>query len=142
MTGSKLSAQDYPLAENRRDLIRGRRGKSLDELDLKALENGEVILEDLRITPHALELQAEIARTASRPKLADNFDRASELVDIPQDYLMEIYELLRPGRAPDKTALLTVAQNLRGTYHAPRMAEFIEEAAEVYEVRGLFTSRF
>jgi len=142
MTTDKLSTKDYPLAENRPELVRGRRGKSLDQLDLAALENGDVILEDLRITPRALEMQADIARTSNRPKLADNFERASELVDIPQEYLMEIYELLRPGRAPDKTALLGVAQNLRVTYHADRMAEFIEEAAEVYEARSLFASRY
>ncbi len=142
MSVDKLEIQDYPLAENRRDLVRGRRGKTLDELDLEALKNGEVILDDLRITPQALELQAEIARTGNRPKLAENFERASELVEVPQDYLMEIYELLRPGRAPDKTALLEVAQNLRLNYQATRMAEFIEEAAEVYEARGLFASRF
>ncbi len=142
MSGDKLGSQDYPLAENRRDLVRGRRGKSLDELNLDGLKSGEVILDDLRITPQALELQAEIARTVKRPKLAQNFERASELVEIPQDYLMEIYELLRPGRAPDKTALLAVAQDLRLNYQATRMAEFIEEAAEVYEARGLFTSRF
>ena len=142
MSTEKLSTQDYPLAEKRPELVRGRRGKSLDQLDLAALKSGDVILEDLRITPRALELQADIARTSNRPKLADNFERASELVDIPQDYLMEIYELLRPGRAPDKTILLDVAENLRATYHANRMAAFIEEAAEVYEARGLFTSRY
>jgi len=142
MSAHKLEAKDYPLAENRRDLVRGRRGKSLEELNLDALESGEVILDDLRITPQALELQAEIARTSNRAKLAQNFERASELVEIPQDYLMEIYELLRPGRAGNKGVLLEVAQNLRMTYQATRMADFIEEAAEVYEARGLFASRF
>jgi propanediol dehydratase small subunit len=142
MSVDKLELQDYPLAENRPELVRGRRGKALEELNLESLESGEVILDDLRITPQALELQAEISRTGNRPKLAQNFERASELVEIPQDYLMEIYELLRPGRAPDKAALLEVAQNLRGTYQATRMAQFIEEAAEVYEARGLFSSRF
>ena len=142
MSKEQLGPEDYPLAENRPDLVRGQRGKSLDQLSLEALENGDVVLEDLRITGQALELQADIARTGNRPKLADNFERASELVEIPQDYLMEIYELLRPGRAPDKTALLEVAENLRATYKAIRMAEFIEEAAEVYDVRGLFVSRF
>jgi len=142
MTTNNLGPQDYPLAENRPDLVRGQRGKSLDELNLEAVTSGDVILEDLRITGRALELQAEIARTSNRPKLADNFERASELVEIPQDYLMEIYELLRPGRAADKTALLEVARNLRTKYNATRMAEFIEEAADVYETRGLFTSRY
>lgn len=142
MSVEKLGPQDYPLAEKRPDLVRGRRGKSLDELNLDALESGEVILDDLRITSQALEMQADIARTSNRVKLAENFERASELVDIPQEYLMEIYELLRPGRAANKTALQDVAVNLRTTYKAVRMAEFIEEAAEVYEARGLFVSRY
>ncbi len=142
MDNKKLGAQDYPLAEKRRDLVRGRRGKSLDELDLAAVENGEVVMEDLRITARALELQAEIARNKNREKLAENFERGAELVEVPQDYLMEIYELLRPGRARDKSELEKVAENLRATYNATHMAEFIEEAAEVYEARGLFASRF
>lgn len=142
MNTFKPTWKDYPLAENCPERIHGQRGKSLDELSLSALESGDVALEDLTITPDALQLQANIAKTSNRPKLANNFERASELVDIPQDYLMEIYELLRPGRAQDKAALLDVASNLRTTYNAVRMAEFLEEAAEVYENRGLFTSRF
>jgi len=142
MENEKLDTQDYPLAEMRHDLVRGRRGKSLDELDLTAVENGDVVMEDLRITARALELQAEIARTSNRKKLAENFERGAELVEVPQDYLMEIYELLRPGRAQDRSVLEKIAENLRATYNATHMAEFIEEAAEVYEARGLFASRF
>ncbi len=142
MDDEKLEAQDYPLAEMRRDLVRGRRGKSLDQLDLAAVENGDVVMEDLKITARALELQAKIARTGNREKLAENFERGAELVEVPQDYLMEIYELLRPGRARDKHVLEKVAENLRATYNANHMARFIEEAAEVYEARGLFASRF
>ena len=142
MRRDRLSAQDYPLAENRPDLVRGQRGKSLDVLNLATLESGDVVMEDLRITAGALEMQAGIARTVNRSKLADNFERAAELVDIPQDYLMVIYELLRPGRARDKVALQNIADDLRSRFKATRMAEFIEEAAEVYERRGLFTSRY
>ncbi len=142
MATGKLGAQDYPLAEMRRDLVRGRRGKSLDDLDLAAVESGDVVMEDLRITARALELQAEIARTCNREKLAENFERGAELVEVPQEYLMEIYELLRPGRARNRSVLEDVAENLRATYNATHMAEFIEEAAEVYEARGLFASRF
>ena len=142
MSRDRLSAHDYPLAENRPDLVRGQRGKSLDVLNLATLESGDVVMEDLRITAGALEMQAGIARTVNRSKLADNFERAAELVDIPQDYLMVIYELLRPGRARDKVALQNIAEDLRSRFKATRMAEFIEEAAEVYERRGLFTSRY
>lgn len=137
-----LTTDDYPLAEKRPDLVRTRHGKKLGDLTLAALEAGEVALEDLRITPEALRQQAEIAVAAGRPTLARNFERASELIDVPQDVILKIYELLRPGRAKGKTDLLNAAKLLRGTYKAERMATFIEEAAEVYERRGLFSKRF
>ena len=142
MSVDKPGLADYPLAEKRPDLVRGKRGKPLAALDVAGLEAGDVAMEDLRITPDALAMQALIARAAGRVKLAENFERAAELADIPQDYLMEIYELLRPGRASDRAALQGVADHLRATYNAERMAQFVEEAAEVYERRGLFTSRF
>ena len=55
---------------------------------------------------------------------------------------MAVYELLRPGRARDKGPLLEAARTLRETYGATRMAAFVEEAAAVYERRGLYTYRF
>jgi propanediol dehydratase small subunit len=142
MGHGKLTTEDYPLAENRPELIRGRRGKRLDDITLPGLVAGEVNMEDLRITPEALELQAEIARAAGRPMLAANFERSAELVEVPQDFLMHVYGLLRPGRAKDKQPLLAAAKTLRETYRANRVADFVEEAAEVYERRGLFTYRF
>jgi propanediol dehydratase small subunit len=138
----KLTIGDYPLAEKRPDLVRTRGGKRLEDLTLAALEAGDVALEDLRITPDALRQQAEIAVAAGRPTLARNFQRAAELVDVPQEVILEIYELLRPGRAKGKGDLLEAARLLRDTYKAERMAAFIEEAARVYERRGLFSKRF
>ena len=44
MRRDRLSAQDYPLAENRPDLVRGQRGKSLDVLNLATLESGDVVM--------------------------------------------------------------------------------------------------
>jgi propanediol dehydratase small subunit len=142
MGDRKLTVADYPLAEKRPELIEGRHGKKLADISLDALVAGDVTLGDLRITPAALRLQAEISRSAGRPMLAENFERAAELVDIPQDFVMQVYELLRPGRAKDKARLLEAARTLRETYEAERMARFVEEAAEVYERRGLFTYRF
>lgn len=138
----KLGKEDYPLAEKRPDLVRTRKGRKLAELTLEAIEAGEVALEDLRITPQALRQQAEIAASAGRPTLGRNFDRAAELIDVPQDVILRIYELLRPGRAKGKADLLDAARLLRQSYQAEKMAAFIEEAAEVYERRGLFSKRF
>ncbi len=139
---AKLTIADYPLAETRSDKIRGQRGKSLDDITLDAVMAGKVTMEDLRITPQALADQAEISRAAGRPTLALNFERAAELVGVPQDFIMSAYEMLRPGRAKSREQLLEVAKTFRHTYKAERMANFIEEAADIYERRGLFTYRF
>lgn len=134
--------KDYPLAETQPDAIAGPRGKPFAEVTLEAVLAGEVTMEDLRITPAALVAQAEIARDAGRPTLAGNFERAAELVNVPQEIIMQVYELLRPGRAKTRQELLDAARLLRETYNAPRMAGFVAEAAQVYEDRGLFTFRF
>jgi propanediol dehydratase small subunit len=138
----KLGIEDYPLSEKRPDLIAGQRGKKLSDITLEALVGGEVQMEDLRITSEALHYQAEIARAAGRPTLADNFERGAELVAVPEDVIMQVYELLRPGRAAEKSILIEAAKRLRRDYGAAKLANFIEEAAEVYERRGLFTYRF
>ena len=134
--------KDYPLAETQPEAIIGKRGKRLSDITLDAVLSGDVTMDDLRITPEALQAQASIARDAGRPTLALNFERAAELVEVPQDVVMQVYELLRPGRAKAKQQLLDAAQMLRTTYRAGRMAAFIEEAAQTYEERGLFTYRF
>ena len=138
----KLGVADYPLAEKRPELVKGRGGKPLEAITLDGVVSGDVTLDDLRITPEALRQQAEIARAAGRATLAANFERASELCEVPQDFIMAVYELLRPGRAKDKAPLLAAARTLRETYGAERMAAFVEEAATVYERRGLYTYRF
>jgi propanediol dehydratase small subunit len=89
-----------------------------------------------------LRLQAEVAQAAGRLTLALNFERAAELTEVPQDVVMRIYELLRPGRAKSKDDLLAAAAELRDRFKATRMAAFVEDAAEVYEKRGLFVQRF
>ena len=138
----KLTLADYPLAETRSAEVKGTRGKSLDDISLDALLNVDVTMEDLRITPKALADQAEISRAANRPTLALNFERAAELVNVPQDFIMSSYELLRPGRAKTKQQILDVAKIFRNQHKAPAIAAFFEEAAEIYERRGLYTHRF
>lgn len=133
---------DYPLAETQPDAVIGRRGKRLSDITLDAVLDGSVNMDDLRITPEALRAQGEIARDAGRPTLAQNFARAAELVGVPEDQIMLIYELLRPGRATSKQQLLDAAEMLRDRHGAQLIARFIEEAAQTYEDRGLFTFRF
>ena len=133
---------DYPMAETQPEAVIGQRGKSLADITLDAVLSGEVTMEDLRITPAALSAQAEIARDAGRPTLALNFERASELVNVPQDVIMAAYELLRPGRASSKQQLLDCARRFREEFGATTIAAFIEEAAATYDERGLYTYRF
>jgi propanediol dehydratase small subunit len=137
-----LSVKDYPLSEKRADLIRTRTGKSLGDITLAALKSGAATMDDLRVTRDALLMQAEIAAAAGRPRLGSNFERAADMVDVPQDFLLGAYELLRPGRAKSKQELLDAAKAFREVHKAERVAAFLEEAAEVYERRGLFQFRY
>jgi propanediol dehydratase small subunit len=138
----KLTIKDYPLAENRPETVRGKGGKSIGQITLQAVLSGDVTMADLQITPQALRDQAEIAADAGRQTLALNFRRGAELVEVPQDLIMSTYELLRPGRAQRKQDLLDRAELLRVQYNADGIADFIVEAADIYEKRGLFTYRF
>ena len=138
----KLTIKDYPLAENRPETVRGKGGKSIGQITLQAVLSGDVTMADLQITPQALRDQAEIAADAGRQTLALNFRRGAELVEVPQDLIMSTYELLRPGRAQRKQDLLDRAELLREQYNGDGIADFIVEAADIYEKRGLFTYRF
>lgn len=142
MSDKPLSVADYPLAEKRPEIVETKAGKTLDDISLDAVLTDRVTLEDLRITPRALRQQAEVAKAAGRPTLAANFERGAELVDVPQDVIMRVYELLRPGRAGSKDELLAAAKELRDSYGAQGIAAFIEEAADVYERRSLYKKRY
>ena len=86
--------------------------------------------------------QAKIAARAGRPNLAQNLRRGAELVEIPDRVLLDVYELLRPGRAQNADTLRVAANQLRDIYGAKETASLIEEAALVYERRGVFQRRF
>lgn len=137
-----LTLADYPLAETRPERVRSLSGKPMTQISLEAVLAGTVTMDDLRIHPDALRSQASIARAAGRPTLALNFERGADLVSVPQDVIMRAYDLLRPGRARSKADLLDLAHDLRTTYGAGIIAAFIEEAADIYEKRGLLAFRF
>lgn len=137
---TRLTKADYPLAETQ--ILRGKRGMALADITLDAVLAGQVTMEDLQITSQALQDQAEIAVDAGRPTLGRNFGRAAELVNVPQDVIMSTYELLRPGRAAKKQDLLDRAAVFRYQYNAPAIADYLTEAAHIYEKRGVFTARF
>ena len=128
-------ATDYPLGTRRPDLVRTPSGIALDRVTLPAARAGELVSADVRATPETLALQAEVARKAGRPQLADGLERASELASVPDDELLEIYTALRPGRSTsDELEAWAVRLDELG---ARRTASFVREAAAVYVERGL-----
>ncbi len=142
MDEKPASTEDYPLAETSPERVTGQRGKPLDQLTIEAVLRGEIEMEDLRITPEALRQQARISQAAGRATLGSNLERAAEMTRLPQATIMEIYELLRPGRTSSKDELAAAGRRLRDEFDAPMLARLVEEAAEVYQRRGLFRIRY
>lgn len=140
MTRSPLDL--YPLSEKAPDRVRTPGGLGLADFTVEAVLEGRIGPRDLAISPEVLRLQADIARAAGRDKLAENFERAAELTAVPQEMLLDTYELLRPGRAGSAAQLRERAALMRQGFNAPLIAALIEEAAEIGERRGLFTKRF
>lgn len=90
-----------------------------------------------QISPDTLRHQAEVARVAGFTQLAENLRRAAELTAVPNDELLRMYELLRPGRST-LDELITMAEKLERDYNAVETAAFVREAAQVYLARNLF----
>ena len=128
-------ATDYPLGTRRPDLVRTPSGLGLDSVTLERARSGALGGDDTRATAGTLSLQAEVARAAGRPQLADALERASELAGVPDDELLEIYTALRPGRS-SPAELEAWAARLEGL-GASRTAAFVREAAAVYVDRRL-----
>jgi len=120
---------DYPLAEKIPEKLKTPSGLAFQDITLEAVMEGRIGMEDLRVTSEALELQAQVADRAGRPQLAENLRRAAELVDIPEDRILEIYRALRPGRG-DRQVLLALADDLEKSYGAKRCAALVREAAD------------
>lgn len=126
---------DYPLGARRPDLVATPGGRALGEVTLGALRAGELGADEIRATRETLQLQAEVARAAGRPQLAENLERAAELAGVPDDLLLDVYTALRPGRAT-AGELEEWASRLE-VHGAGETAAFVREAAAVYVDRGL-----
>jgi len=134
--GGTLTAADYPLASKRPELLKSPKGTPFNELTLEAVESGKATFEDFRITPEALEMQAQIAESSGRRQIAQNLRRAAELTKVPDERILEIYNLLRPHRST-KEELEGIAEELETKYGAKVCAAFVREAADVYSRRKL-----
>ncbi|MDR0808884.1 MAG: diol dehydratase small subunit [Gemmobacter sp.] len=132
----------YPLSENAPEHAVSASGMPLERLTLEEVLSGRVAAADIRISAETLKVQANIARSAGRDRLAANFERGAELVAVPQDVILETYEMLRPGRVTDPAVLSARAEMLRRDYGANAIAALIDEAVAVYTRRGLFRRRY
>lgn len=125
---------DYPIAEKHPDWIKTQTGKTLDDITLENAMNGSLTPDDLKITPRILKAQGEIATSAGRKTISKNFERAAELVAVPDTRLLEMYNALRPYRS-SKAELLEIADELENTYNAAISGAYVREAASYYEKR-------
>src|SRR5579872_5205739 len=131
-----MKPRKYPLAENAADQLKAASGRRFEDVTYEAAVNNELKPNDLKIQAETLRAQADIARQAGHPQLAENLLRAAELTAVPDEDVLKMYDLLRPGRASYQQ-LLDLAGLLEKTYQAAQNARFIREAAEVYRARGL-----
>jgi len=126
----------YPLMENSAETLHATSGRSVNAIDLDAVARGTLSPADLQISPEALRAQATVAADAGFRQLAENLMRAAELTAVPNAELLRMYEILRPGRATE-AELQTLAATLETAYQAPRNAQLVREALQVYLQRGL-----
>lgn len=132
---SDVTIKDYPLYNNRPELIKTRTGKKLEDITIQAILDGELTDLDVRLSPETLELQAQVAEAAGRWFVASNFRRAAELCDVPDEKVMAIYEALRPERCTS-AEMEAMAVDLEKNYNAELNAALIREASQAYAERG------
>ncbi len=125
---------DYPLANKHPDWVKTATNKTLDDITLESVLSGKITAQDMRITPEILRIQADIARSAGRDRLAMNFERAAELTAVPDERVLEIYNALRPYRS-SKEELTAIADELEQKYQAKICATFVRQAAGLYQTR-------
>ncbi len=126
----------YPLGEHERESIRSKTGKKLSDITLDEVMKGHISSEDIKVSKETLKAQGQVAAEADNPPMEKNFERAAELINVPDDVILKMYDKLRPNRST-KLELVQMAQELLNTYHAPHCAKLVLEAMEIYEKRGI-----
>lgn len=126
----------YPLGEHQQNIIASKTGKKLTDITLDEVMKNHVSADDIKISKEMLKAQGQVARESDNGPMEKNFERAAELVDVPDDVILKMYDKLRPNRST-KLELVLMAQELLETYHAKNCARLVMEAAEVYEKRGI-----
>ncbi len=126
----------YPIGEHAAEWLTAASGRKLADITLEAAAAGELSPGDTQISAETLRAQAGIARQAGYPQLAANLLRAAELVAVPNEELLRMYEMLRPRRSTG-AELAGLAEALERRYAAPETAAFVREAAAAYRERDL-----
>lgn len=126
----------YPLGEYEKDRITSKTGKRLEDINLDEVLKNHVNADDIKISREMLRAQGQVAKEAGNDPMEKNFERAAELVDVPDDVILKMYDKLRPNRST-KLELVLMAKELLETYNAKNCAKLVLEAAEVYEKRGI-----
>jgi propanediol dehydratase small subunit len=134
-SGGRVTAKDYPLGEKSVDKLKTPTGKSISEVTLDGVLSGNIGPQDVRIRAETLELQAQVAESVGRTNFAANLRRAAELIPVPDERLLQIYNALRPYHAT-KQELQAIAEELKTKYNATVSAKLVEEAIVVGEARG------
>jgi len=127
---------NYPLSESAGDSLRAASDRRLADITSDAAFAGELSMSDFQISAETLRVQAEVARQAGYVQQAANLIRAAELTAVPNDEVLKMYNILRPGRAT-YAQLKSLADALENQYNALECAQLVREAMEVYRARGL-----
>ncbi len=124
----------YPLLENTNGDLRAASGRQAEAIGLDTL--AELSPADLQIGADTLRAQAAVAQQAGFTQLAENLTRAAELTAVPNEELLHMYEIMRPGRST-YDQLQAMATTLETQYNATTTAAMVREAAAVYQQRNL-----
>ena len=75
----------YPLGQSEADTITSRTGKKLSQITLDEVKKGNVTADDIKISAETLKKQGQVAKEADNPTMDANFQRAAELVNVPDN---------------------------------------------------------
>jgi len=132
--GYKIGIHDYPLMDNKPEIIFTPDGKNIRDITLENFISGKINRSDCRTSKSSLLYQAEIAKQSGNIHIAKNFERAAEMVGIGSERIIEIYNALRPYRSSE-SELQEIASELRSQYGAEITAKFIEDAIVIMKKR-------
>lgn len=110
-------------------------GRAVGDVTVEAARNGDLALDDIRISRDTLLAQADIAERSGSAQLGTNLRRAAELTALSAEDMLAAYEALRPGRS-SYAELVELAERL-DAQQAHTCAELVREAASAYRRRGL-----